>query len=132
MKGRPDYPPEIAAWLRETIGLHAGMTVIDLGAGTGKFTPRLLETGAQAIAVEPVPQMLEKLSAALPQVKTLAGTAEAIPLPDESVDAVVCANPSTGSPRRRRWRRSGAFSNPAANSVWCGTCAMRASAGCVN
>ncbi|WP_422775132.1 class I SAM-dependent methyltransferase, partial [Pseudomonas aeruginosa] len=88
---RPDYPPEIAAWLRETIGLHAGMTVIDLGAGTGKFTPRLLETGAQAIAVEPVPQMLEKLSAALPQVKTLAGTAEAIPLPDESVDAVVCA-----------------------------------------
>lgn len=29
MKGRPDYPPEIAAWLRETIGLHAGMTVID-------------------------------------------------------------------------------------------------------
>ncbi|WP_241168027.1 class I SAM-dependent methyltransferase [Serratia marcescens] len=91
VKGRPDYPPEIAVWLRETIGLHAGMTVIDLGAGTGKFTPRLVETGAQVIAVEPVPQMLEKLSAALPQVKTLAGTAEAIPLPDESVDAVVCA-----------------------------------------
>ncbi|BEM11635.1 hypothetical protein SM14VA5_41390 [Serratia marcescens] len=91
VKGRPDYPPEIADWLRDVIGLHAGMTVIDLGAGTGKFTPRLLETGAQVIAVEPVPQMLEKLSAALPQVKTLAGTAEAIPLPDESVDAVVCA-----------------------------------------
>ncbi|WP_432525842.1 class I SAM-dependent methyltransferase [Serratia sp. BFP-2025] len=91
VKGRPDYPPEIAVWLRDVIGLHAGMTVIDLGAGTGKFTPRLLETGAQVIAVEPVPQMLEKLSAALPQVKTLAGTAEAIPLPDESVDAVVCA-----------------------------------------
>ncbi|MFS7193905.1 class I SAM-dependent methyltransferase [Serratia proteamaculans] len=91
VKGRPDYPPEITTWLRDTIGLHAGMTVIDLGAGTGKFTPRLLETGAQVIAVEPVAQMLEKLSAALPQVKTLAGTAESIPLPDESVDAVVCA-----------------------------------------
>ena len=89
VKGRPDYPPEIATWLRDTIGLHAGMTVIDLGAGTGKFTPRLLETGAQVIAVEPVAQMLEKLSAALPQVKTLAGTAESIPLPDESVDAGV-------------------------------------------
>ncbi|MGQ8776615.1 class I SAM-dependent methyltransferase [Serratia sp. NA_112.1] len=91
VKGRPDYPPEIATWLRDTIGLHAGMTALDLGAGTGKFTPRLLETGAQVIAVEPVAQMLEKLSAALPQVKTLAGTAESIPLPDESVDAVVCA-----------------------------------------
>ena len=91
VKGRPDYPPEITTWLRDTIGLHAGMTVIDLGAGTGKFTPRLLETGAQVIAVEPVAQMLEKLSAVLPQVKTLAGTAESIPLPDESVDAVVCA-----------------------------------------
>ncbi|MFS7184773.1 class I SAM-dependent methyltransferase [Serratia proteamaculans] len=91
VKGRPDYPQEITTWLRDTIGLHAGMTVIDLGAGTGKFTPRLLETGAQVIAVEPVAQMLEKLSAALPQVKTLAGTAESIPLPDESVDAVVCA-----------------------------------------
>ncbi|AYO40531.1 MULTISPECIES: methyltransferase domain-containing protein [Serratia] len=91
VKGRPDYPPEIAVWLRDTLGLHAGMTVIDLGAGTGKFTPRLLETGAQVIAVEPVAQMLEKLSIALPQVKTLAGTAESIPLPDESVDAVVCA-----------------------------------------
>ncbi|CAI1134573.1 class I SAM-dependent methyltransferase [Serratia proteamaculans] len=91
VKGRPDYPPEITTWLRDTIGLHAGMTVIDLGAGTGKFTPRLLETGAQVIAVEPVAQMLEKLSAVLPQVKTLAGTAESIPLPDESVNAVVCA-----------------------------------------
>lgn len=133
VKGRPDYPPEIAAWLRETIGLHAGMTVIDLGAGTGKFTPRLLETGAQVIAVEPVPQMLEKLSAALPQVKTLAGTAEAIPLPDESVDAVVCAQSFHWfARRRRRWRKSSASSSPAANSVWCGTCAMRASVGCVN
>lgn len=31
VKGRPDYPPEVAAWLRDTLGLHAGMTVIDPG-----------------------------------------------------------------------------------------------------
>lgn|GEM_PF-5334767 len=24
VKGRPDYPPEIADWLRDVIGLHAG------------------------------------------------------------------------------------------------------------
>ena len=91
VKGRPDYPPEVSAWLRDSLGLAAGATVLDLGAGTGKFTPRLLDTGAAVIAVEPVPAMLEKLASALPQVKALAGTATAIPLPDASVDAVVCA-----------------------------------------
>lgn len=91
VKGRPDYPPEVSAWLRDSLGLAPGATVLDLGAGTGKFTPRLLDTGAAVIAVEPVPAMLEKLASALPQVKALAGTASAIPLPDASVDAVVCA-----------------------------------------
>lgn len=91
VKGRPDYPPAVSAWLRDTLGLRPGKTVLDLGAGTGKFTPRLVDTGAMVIAVEPVPAMLAKLSAALPQVRALAGTATAIPLPDASVDAVVCA-----------------------------------------
>jgi SAM-dependent methyltransferase len=90
-RGRPDYPAEVADWLREQLGLQPGKTVVDLGAGTGKFTPRLVATGAKVIAVEPVAQMLGKLSAALPQVEALAGTAHAIPLPDASVDAVVCA-----------------------------------------
>lgn len=91
VKGRPDYPPAVSAWLRDTLGLRPGKTVLDLGAGTGKFTPRLVGTGATVIAVEPVPAMLAKLSAAMPQVRALAGTATAIPLPDASVDAVVCA-----------------------------------------
>lgn len=91
VRGRPDYPPEIADWLRDQLGLRAGTTVVDLGAGTGKFTPRLIGTGARVIAVEPVAAMLGKLSAALPQVETHAGTADSIPLPDASVDAVVCA-----------------------------------------
>lgn len=91
VKGRPDYPPEVSSWLRATLGLGPGKTVLDLGAGTGKFTPRLVDTGATVIAVEPVPAMLAKLAAALPQVRAVAGTATAIPLPDASVDAVVCA-----------------------------------------
>ena len=91
VKGRPDYPPEITAWLRERVGLRSGVTVVDLGAGTGKFTPQLLQTGAKVVAIEPVAQMRGKLSTALPQVEALAGSAEAMPLPDASVDAVVCA-----------------------------------------
>jgi SAM-dependent methyltransferase len=91
VRGRPDYPPELADWLRKDLGLGPGTKVVDLGAGTGKFTPRLLETGAHVIAVEPVEKMLDKLAAALPQVDALEGRATAIPLPDASVDAVVCA-----------------------------------------
>jgi len=91
VRGRPDYPVELEGWLLDRLDLQAGSVVVDLGAGTGKFTPRLLQTGARVIAVEPVPQMLEKLSAALPQVEALLGTAQSIPLPDTSVDAVVCA-----------------------------------------
>lgn len=91
VKGRPDYPPEVAQWLRDDVRLAPGSAVVDLGAGTGKFTPRLVATGARIIAVEPVATMLAKLSAALPEVTALAGTATSIPLPDASVDAVVCA-----------------------------------------
>lgn len=58
VRGRPDYPPEIADWLCNELNLYSESTVVDLGAGTGKFTPRLVATGAKVIAVEPVAEML--------------------------------------------------------------------------
>lgn len=91
LRGRPDYPVEVGPWLRDGLALGAGKTVLDLGAGTGKFTPRLLATGARVIAVEPVAEMRAKLTAAHPEVQALAGTAAAIPLQDATVDAVLCA-----------------------------------------
>lgn len=90
-RGRPEYPDETLAWLRDRLGLRPGKTVVDLGAGSGKFTAYLLQTGASVIAIEPVSQMLAKLSLAQPDVESHQGTAEAIPLADASVDAVVCA-----------------------------------------
>jgi SAM-dependent methyltransferase len=90
-RGRPDYPAALDAWLRETLGLAAGKSVVDLGAGTGKFTPRLVATGASVIAVEPVAAMRARLTQDLPNVEALDGTATAIPLPDASADAIVCA-----------------------------------------
>ncbi|CAG9164540.1 class I SAM-dependent methyltransferase [Cupriavidus pinatubonensis] len=90
-RGRPEYPEAIGDWLRGTLGLGGGKTVVDLGAGTGKFSRRLAATGAAVIAVEPVDEMRAQLSTALPAVKAVAGTAEAMPLPDASVDAIVCA-----------------------------------------
>ncbi|MBU69076.1 MAG: SAM-dependent methyltransferase [Cupriavidus sp.] len=90
-RGRPDYPAELAGWLRDTLGLAEGRSVVDLGAGTGKFTRLLLPTGTSVIAVEPVDAMRAQLSSRLPDVTVLAGSAESMPLPDASVDAVVCA-----------------------------------------
>ena len=64
--------------------------MLDLGAGTGKLTAQLVALGADATAVEPDAAMLAALRESLPAVRALAGTAEAIPLPDGSVDAVLC------------------------------------------
>lgn len=91
VRGRPDYPPALEPWLRETLGLGPGRVVVDLGAGTGKFTGRLLATGAQVIAVEPVEPMRARLAAAQPEAQVLEGSAEALPLKDASVDVLVCA-----------------------------------------
>ncbi|MDL2425016.1 class I SAM-dependent methyltransferase, partial [Pseudomonas sp. BAgro211] len=73
--GRPDYPDELLGWLGEELGIGAGKEVVDLGAGTGKFTSLLLRTGAQVTAIEPVAAMREQLGASLPVVKVLDGTA---------------------------------------------------------
>jgi SAM-dependent methyltransferase len=90
-RGRPDYPGELATWLRESLNLHPGRTAIDLGAGTGKFTKLLLQTGSNVMAVEPVAAMRAELAASLPGVQAVAGTAESISLEDAVGDAVVCA-----------------------------------------
>lgn len=89
--GRPDYPAGVGEWLSNDLGLAPGRTVLDLGAGTGKFLPHLRPTGAHLIAVEPVEAMREHIRAEQPDVELHAGTAQAIPLLDASVDAVVCA-----------------------------------------
>ncbi|NWA70029.1 class I SAM-dependent methyltransferase [Pseudomonas reactans] len=90
-QGRPDYPRQLTGWLADTLHIDAQSSVIDLGAGTGKFT-RLLSTLAPTlIAVEPVAAMGAQLTKLLPDVRLVNGTAESIPLPAASADAVVCA-----------------------------------------
>jgi SAM-dependent methyltransferase len=90
-RGRPEYPVALDQWLRDALQLDDTRTVVDLGAGTGKFTRRLLATGANIMAVEPVPEMLAQLTLILPNVAARSGTAESIPVNDAAVDAVVCA-----------------------------------------
>ena len=86
---RPDYAQAAVRWALERA---PGRRVLDLGAGTGKLTAALLEPGAEVIAVEPDSAMLAELRRRLPAVRALPGSAEAIPLPEASVDAVVAGN----------------------------------------
>jgi ubiquinone/menaquinone biosynthesis C-methylase UbiE len=90
-RGRPGYPAEAIEFLVRELEVRPGTRVLDLAAGTGKLTRQLVPTGADLVAVEPVAGMRSKLVDAAPGVEALAGTAEAIPLADASVDAVVCA-----------------------------------------
>jgi ubiquinone/menaquinone biosynthesis C-methylase UbiE len=89
-RGRPGYPQEAMAWIVEQLGLEPGRVVLDLAAGTGKLTRALVPSGAHVIAVEPIDEMREHLFAAVPDVEAFDGTAESIPLPEGSVDAVTC------------------------------------------
>lgn len=89
--GRPDYPVALEGWLRHDLGLGSGTVALDLGAGTGKFLPRLLAVGADVIAIEPSDAMRSQLRGLFPDLDAREGRAEAIPLADGSVDAVICA-----------------------------------------
>jgi SAM-dependent methyltransferase len=86
-RGRPSYPPDAIDWLLPA----AARKVLDLGAGTGKLTTRLVERGLDVVAVDPIPDMLEVVRVSLPETRALLGTAEEIPLEDNSVDAVLVA-----------------------------------------
>jgi SAM-dependent methyltransferase len=87
-RGRPEYPQSVVEWLVP----RRAKTVLDLGAGTGKLTRPLVEAGLKVTAVEPSEGMRSQFAAAVPGAVVLAGTAERIPLPDASVDAVVVAH----------------------------------------
>ncbi|MFI9506301.1 class I SAM-dependent methyltransferase [Nocardia sp. NPDC052566] len=86
---RPDYPAAGIRWALEPVASEHIPTVLDLGAGTGKLTEGLLAVGASVLAVEPDEAMRAELLRRHPEVTAHPGTAEAIPLPDASVDAVL-------------------------------------------
>ncbi|WP_404435608.1 class I SAM-dependent methyltransferase [Microbacterium aerolatum] len=110
---RPDYPFEAVAWMLEKLP-HGSHRIADVGAGTGKLTRVLADApDAEVIAIDPDPLMLEALRAAVPGVPTFLGTAERLPVPDASLDAVVLGqawhwvDPVAGSTEIGRVVRSG-------------------------
>jgi len=84
---RPGYPQAAADWL---VPEDAAL-VVDVGAGTGKFTSQLRRPGRTVVAVDPSPHMLEQLIATVPDVEVRAGAGERIPLGDGEAHAVTFA-----------------------------------------
>lgn len=91
VRGRPDYPDASLDWLTGVLVVGHETKVLELGAGTGKFTKLLARTGAVLTALDPVPEMLTALAQEMPGAQTINAQAEAIPMEDASVDVVICA-----------------------------------------
>jgi SAM-dependent methyltransferase len=85
---RPSPPPEVVAILGDLEGLD----VLEVGAGTGKWTRFLIDLGATVTVVEPDDDMRAILVRQSPDVRTLKGRAEALPVGDELFDAVLVSS----------------------------------------
>ncbi len=88
---RPGYPAEAVRWVLAGATGPAATRAVDVGAGTGALTAVLVATGLDVRAVEPDAGMRAQLRARVPTAHVMAGTAEALPVPDASADAVLVA-----------------------------------------
>jgi len=89
---RPGYPDAAVEYV---LGIAPkGAIFADIGAGTGKFTQKLAQSGAEVFAIEPNADMvtqLTKICAVFPNVKIIPAPAEATGLPNNSVDVITVA-----------------------------------------
>jgi SAM-dependent methyltransferase len=118
--GRPDYPAEVYDILTSRCGLRANASVLEIGAGTGLVTRRLMAAGARVVAVEPDENMADHLAASLSgNLEIIRGTFEQAPLPLDSFDLAVAAtsfhwvDQAAGLPKLGRVLRRGGWA-----AVW--------------
>ena len=83
-RARPTYPSQAV----DLLLTEHPRQVVDVGAGTGKLTAALTAAGREVAAVDPDEAMLARLAERVPGVRTLVGTGESIPLPDQWADLV--------------------------------------------
>jgi SAM-dependent methyltransferase len=113
---RPGYPERVYEVLRDRCGLGPTTSVLEIGAGPGLATTRLLERAASVVAVEPNPALAEQLRARLGTAANLdivVAAFEEADLPSASFDLVVSAtafhwlDPDVALPKIREVLRPG-------------------------
>lgn len=95
-KHRPSYPAEAVEALLKNLQIagEKGAKIVDLAAGTGKFTELLVSRPEEyeILAVEPHNGMRGELERKqLPRVTSLEGTATKIPVESKTADAIIIA-----------------------------------------
>ncbi len=114
-RARPGYPDEAVSHLEAVAGLGTGSRILDIAAGTGKLTRKLVTDGIECVAVEPSASMRAEFRRCVPGTPVVAGVAESIPVRDSSFDAAVVAQafhwfePEVALPEVARVLRSGGW-----------------------
>jgi SAM-dependent methyltransferase len=88
---RPHYPGETVGFLKDQCGLTAESVIADVGSGTGFLAELFLKNGNPVFGIEPNKDMREageRFLAEYPRFTSLAATAEATTLADQSVDFI--------------------------------------------
>lgn len=91
---RPPYPRRVWEVLERQAGLAAGISILEIGAGTGLATRELVaHRPARLVAIEPDARLAAFLRASLdsPALEVMAAPFEDTVLPDGSFDLVACA-----------------------------------------
>jgi SAM-dependent methyltransferase len=110
------YSYELTDALAKAAGVAAGSSALDVGAGTGAGTRRLVELlGPDAVAaVDPSEPFVEAVRDRFPGVETRQASAESLPFEDGAFDTAVAqlvvnfmADPDAGVAEMRRVTRTG-------------------------
>lgn len=88
---RPNYPESITPWLQQHLQLTPKSQLLDLAAGTGKFTHYLLPITQHITALEPVEEMRNIFKQHYPKIHLVDGVSNKMPLTNGQFDTVVCA-----------------------------------------
>ena len=89
---RPGYPSALYDFLTARCALDGDSTIIDIGAGTGKGSVRLLERGFRVVAFDLSEKMLGAgRNKGNERRYMVCSSAEQIPLGDSSADLILCA-----------------------------------------